>query len=193
MQGILFIEPLYKKIVEGNKTMTRRAGSNLSLINENPDWYRFFGCNERNQTIVFSDVTGSSMNHIEVKPRYKPNEIVYIKEPVYLSPNGTIIYKYDNHSASPEVKWSNKLFMPAAAARTFIKITSVTTEKLLDITTQDCIKEGIQHIFYDGPESTKNKFLNLYATANGIKKKPLKNIWLFVYEFEHLKNYKHEM
>lgn len=191
MQGILFLESLYKKIVEGNKTMTRRSGANLHVINDYPDFYELVGFTDDTHNAVFWRVKDPIPRTI--RPRYKLGEILYIKEPIHKLPDGTTIYKYCNHLAPVDIKWSNKLFMPKSDAREFIKITGVTVQRLLDITPQDCIKEGIPEIRAFNPELTKNAFFNLYAEANGIKKKPLKNIWLFVYEFEHLKNYKHEM
>lgn len=122
MKGICFIEPLLAATVEGYKTQTRRTG----------------------------------------KPRFVIDDVVFLKEPYayegeqgYSADPQRFIYKYDYpHCVSafvdpdtiPDksvVDWKNKLFMPARAARHFIEITGIRSEKLQDISNEDCIKEGI--------------------------------------------------
>lgn len=158
-----------------------------------------------------------------LKPRYKIGEVLYMKEPIakalhnHLTPNG-YMYKYgvpENYVANyfgrqvgfnDSVKWSNKLFMPAAAARAFIKITGIRCERLLDISDQDCIAEGIESegewtglpmwknycktdksVIKNYWADATNSFLSLYKFANKVKS--IDNIWIFAYEFEYLTNY----
>lgn len=157
------------------------------------------------------------------KSRYKIGEVLYLKEPVakslhhYLTPNG-YMYKYGmpaNYVANyfgrqvgfnESVKWQNKLFMPASAARAFIRITDIRCERLLDISDHDCIAEGIEIVTATN-NGYKNylakpkdgvleqfttmpslSFLSLYKFANKVKDVP--NLWVFVYNFEYLPNYK---
>lgn len=164
---------------------------------------------------------------VTAKPRYRVGEVMYLKEPVstrkyligHTKENGLIsetwgnLYKYsgkENHGITKEGmimphiidKWSNKLFMPASAARAFIKITGIRCERLFDISEQDCVAEGIEHYQYEGWEnyntkhnpqthsfgSPKNSFFSLYKFANKVKE--VQNIWVWVYEFEYLKDFK---
>lgn len=130
MKGICFIESLHKKTVQKVKTQTRRIVTesvNLTVVNGKPTFLS--------------------------KPRYNVGEILYLKEPYQYAKNtvtGEMIpfYKFDGeHIPGTEefgdVEWKNKLFMPASAARYFIKIIGVRAERLQDISVEDCIKEGI--------------------------------------------------
>ena len=137
MKGICFIPPLLIKVTREEKTQTRRIIPNVTSA--------------RASVFVKS---GFEDNHgKEIKPRYNPGDILFLKEPYYEAPNGFIAYKYgyphnipshiDNIPPENEIKWLNKLFMPASAARHFIRITTVRMERLQDITSSDCFKEGI--------------------------------------------------
>lgn len=198
MKGICFIEPLYHKVVAGQKKQTRR------IIIQQPD-----GRGLRSTNVPFEDWHGN-----EFKPKYKVGETVYLKEPYsYLSLNNqepVLIYKYgedysDIEELSP-IKWSNKLFMPQSAARHFIKITGVRAERLQDISNVDCLKEGIlearitrcDYVWYENG-LTVNEQLNgqigwptpqeayavLIDKING-KGTWERNPWVWVYDFEKL-------
>lgn len=191
MKGICFIEPLFNKVVAGQKTQTRR------IITQQPD-----GRGLRSTNVPFEDWHGN-----EFKPKYKVGETVYLKEPYsYLSLNNqepVLIYKYgedysDIEELSP-IKWSNKLFMPQSAARHFIKITGVIAERLQDISEEDCIKEGItQHhiirlgrVWYEsgviisglsGWPTARKAYAALidHINGNGTWER---NPWVWVYDF----------
>ena len=106
----------------------------------------------------------NSILGLEMKPRYKKGELLYLKEP-YIDDLSMdkIFYKFDKadflevqYKAShlfgtgvPPTLWKNKLFMPQSAARYFIKITDVRFERLQEITEDDCIKEGIEGYSHD--------------------------------------------
>jgi hypothetical protein len=187
MKGICFIEPLFSKVVAGQKTQTRR------IITQQPD-----GRGLRSSNVPFEDWHGN-----EFKPKYMVGETVYLKEP-YLSLNNqepVLIYKYgedysDVEELSP-IKWSNKLFMPQYAARHFIKITGVRAERLRDISEEDCIKEGItkhkvirlDRIWYvtvneqSGWPTAQKAYAALIDHING-KGTWDSNPWVWVYDFE---------
>ena len=138
-KGICFKEPLFYATIEGRKTQTRR------IITPQPD-----------DTIQLSDELVCAHLGIEIKPKYKVGDTVYLKEP-YLPPNNDrgCVYRYGMDKLKFEAnfkkaKWKNKLFMPEFAARYFIEITGVRAEKLQDISDEDCIKEGIEICKYDG-------------------------------------------
>ena len=137
MKGILFKENLFNKILTGEKTQTRRVikGTpwDLQKMNEWEEWPK-------------EEISAP-------KPRYKVGEVVYLKEP-YIEfgtmddqqqPVGGFLYKFDGKPLPSDLgeRWSNKLFMPSRAARHFIKITGVRTERLQEITDSDILAEGV--------------------------------------------------
>lgn len=157
MKGICFIPPLHDKTVKKTKTETRRIITKQPLENESikPFVKGFFG--------IYHKVGGIDNLKLTLKPRYNVGEILYLKEPYCIGVNGCdtlpslIYYKYNEKDMSfltrtgliNDIKWKNKLFMPAYAARHFIKVTAVRAERLHDISDEDCIKEGIEICKYD--------------------------------------------
>lgn len=114
MRGICFKEDMFRAVVNGNKTHTRR----MQPVRYNYD-----------ETLYLKE------------PYYcAPDGDIYHKynfkdtEPVNF-------IQYKEEGLKP--KWKNKLFMPESAARYFIKITKVHLEQLQEITKADCVKEGI--------------------------------------------------
>ena len=160
MKGICFTEPMFHAVVEGRKFQTRR------IIKPNPHFWA-------DNKYPYKWTTDSA---IEIKPRYKAGEKVYIKEP-YLICNDFLQYKYDNKPCKNIISceymnggcdcdgWENKLFMPEKYARYFIEIIEVRCERLQYISDEDCLEEGIfDH--YDNEYKRKNGGHFLYE--NGI-------------------------
>ena len=184
MKGICFIEPLYSKTVKNIKVQTRRIAketTSLSVINGKPTYLS--------------------------KPRYKVGDILYLKEPYKKWTRGlsdgrhtSILYKYGEETPCRKVglegssyytDWKNKLFMPASAARHFIKITAVRIERLQEISNEDCIKEGIEEnglCYFNGVHT--HSFLSpreaYKALINSIDGKDTwdDNPWVWVYDYE---------
>lgn len=209
MHGILMIEPLYNQVIKGNKSQTRRS-SGLKAINVMGipgdslwDWSPDDWSICESDIGIFEFHNKKEQSWAQCKPRYKIGEVLYLKEP-YIIMGGEPVYKFDlepDDIARTFVKFRNKLFMPAAAARAFIKITGIRCERLLDISEDDCLAEGIHQFKYEGWEnydiknqpnvhsfgSPRQSFLSLYKFANKVK--TIDNIWVFAYEFEYLTNY----
>lgn len=157
------------------------------------------------------------------KPRYNIGEVIFIKEPwvktrtkvTFAKGDGpysihfevVLRYNFDENRAITRdmrvinvdgIKWKNKMFMPASAARTFIKITDIKCERLLDISDQDCVAEGIQShrsgqgfIDYGTKDGfgflpwAKQSFLSLFRFANKIKPTAeIGNPWVWSYTFQ---------
>lgn len=211
MKGICFIEPLFHKVVKGEKTQTRR------IINPQPDERGL-----RTTNIMFENYHGKGF-----LPKYKVGEVVYLKEPYaetcdeYGSP--LIAYRFDNtalylvrkdengdyyqlntikkpvttnwtiHNFPACGEWKNKLFMPGWAARYFIEITAVRVERLQDISDEDCMKEGIcpkldgllfvNEVNNIAYPTPKRAYAALINEING-KGTWEKNPWVWVYDFE---------
>lgn len=205
MRGLLMIEPLYHATIAGKKTMTRRSGG-LEIVNdcleENyqpTEWVKEkFKSGREVELLEFMRPDDRSVV-LQCSPRYKVGEVLYLKEPTaiittHANPEPHIGYRYDlteGLRSRSVIKWSNKLFMPASAARAFVKITGVKCERLLDITDEDCIAEGIEigSVSFDGTVTTyinylmhegygydyidntpKQSFISLYKLANKLAK-----------------------
>lgn len=156
MKGICFVEPLFHKVVKGEKTQTRRiimiqplddrawrVGTLMSSTAKEDN--KKIGRNH--YLLLENEYSIKESDNRHFLPKYKLGEIVYLKEP-YVITGKYIIYKFGStigqECDKAGVKWSNKLFMPESAARYFIKITAVRAERLQDITIVDCRKEGVE-------------------------------------------------
>jgi hypothetical protein len=149
MKKMLFIEPLFYKVVAGTKTQTRREGS-LKTINKNPGWWSFKSITKNGFEFAFKNEGWNVKAHC-CKPRYKVGDICYLAEPYIFDQNtfvdADVFYKYDDLFSildKANIKWQNKLFMPKKYARHYIKITGVSVERLFDITDEDCLAEGVE-------------------------------------------------
>lgn len=206
MRGLLAVECMYHQIVAGNKGQTRRSGG-LEMINDNledgwdiSEWVTIKNTAGKEIPAVEFMIPDYRGKVIQCAPRYKVGEVMYLKEPIFIYDDGHIIYKFDNINQFPLNRpWNNKLYMPAASARAFIKITGIRCEHLLDISDEDCLAEGIEfkkmnvmgYKYYgtnNWVDNPKESFLSLYRFANKVKEVP--NIFVWVYEFEYLKDYK---
>lgn len=73
--------------------------------------------------------------------------------------------------------WKPSIFMPKEAARNFLQVTAVRTEKLQDISEEDAKAEGAKKgVFLYGPNQTKNDF-QLELNPHGTYYDGFKYIW----------------
>lgn len=195
MKGICFIEPLHGKTVKGIKTETRRIITKQPLENESikPFVKGFFG--------IYHKVGGIDNLKVTLKPRYNVGEILYLKEPYFILESKQIEYRYEptfflEGCVMPKWQWKNKLFMPAYAARHFIKITAVRVERLQEISGYDCVREGIEHKFPKATSMTQAR-IDYKSAEPGLRKAYAdlidringkgtwdNNPWVWVYDYE---------
>lgn len=150
MQKIMFNDRfcLTDAVLEGRKKMTRRIVRQKTLDLANDYVQRVHG-------------TGHDfMDYLLENSRYKVGEIVAIAQPYIDCYNNedsyelqygleTLIMRYDKKAhekqdpaAAPG--WTNKMFVRADLMPHHIRIMSVRSERLQDISEDDCIKEGIE-------------------------------------------------
>jgi len=178
MKGILFKEDMFKAVIEGCKTQTRRICKPQPGIDE------------------FLSFDGYLL-YLNSYSRYNEGELVYLKEPFYIDDeDGYLEYKYGYYDGNkwwdnPIIpfhndirgRWQNKLFMPACYARYFIKIKTIRLERLHEITWQDTLAEGVgRHITIKYPCWHKEIFGEKWSEING-KESWNDNPYVFVYEF----------
>lgn len=152
---ILFATPMVQAILAGNKTQTRRlvkAGFDLS------DGFEF-------HSLKYSQIAGlqAFFKHPEHKglygakfPKGNIGDVLWIKETLYFDTKVSEWgYKADNQVVSGArsenifkgyKKAIPSIHMPKSAARIFLRITNIRVERLLDISEQDAIAEGIERV-----------------------------------------------
>lgn len=188
MKGINFIEPLFHASVEGRKEQTRRIIKPQPIdIVENLVFYDepCFRTRDEDDNLVF------------LKPRYKPGETVYLKEPyrvTHIDNIWFITYRYTGDKVQLNMSigneelekiirqqeksksgWCNKLFMPQWAARYFVKIKALRAEKLQDISDEDCMKDGITSYCWGGntdEERSYSGYFNVVGRGKATKDDP---------------------
>lgn len=162
MKGICFKEEMFKAIIDGTKTPTRRVIKPQPIIDE-----IIPTTNIKSGLFTYKKAFYDEQQLINYASRYKVDEIVYLKEPYYAygywrKQGLTKKYKtawvfvviapkdikyLSNKPAnilsgmSEKIGWykRNKLFMPEKYARYFIKIKDIKVEKLQDISGLDAV------------------------------------------------------
>lgn len=143
MKPILFNTEMVKAILAGRKSVTRRVVK--FKAGQNPAWTGY---------IPDGTVLYGSNNIPAAKAPYRLGDILYVRETWThpsqyeiangANPNGYLYRADDLQPAAPD-KWRPSIHMPKEAARLFLLITDVRTERLQDMTEEDAFDEG-----YDG-------------------------------------------
>lgn len=193
MKGICFKEDLYEKTVFGYKTQTRRIA--LNLINYH--LIEISKCDNKFKLTFQNDALSDIIK--VVKPRYNIGEKVYLKEPYRLYKDDIIKnsknlikdwlyceYKYLNNNIKEiNIKWKNKLFMPANIARKFIEIIDINVQKIKEINIDDCFKELglIPELYNNNKENILSEFRKKWESINGKGSWDL-NPYVFIYDYK---------
>lgn len=195
MQKIMFndLYGLTQAVLEGRKTQTRR------IAYQEP--FKFY-CNcgfctegkDKGKLIVFID-----SNEIVAKSTYKIGEVVAVAQRYSDIPYIKELHPRINTSEG----WGNKMFVKSNLMPHQIMITNIRCERLQDISTDDCMKEGIfcSHIegfddafSYDATNDSKRKKWWYRTPIEAYKMLSCKlhlhwgsNPLVFVYDFELVK------
>ncbi len=130
----------------------------------------------KNDGIVYiKEAWATEKQYDHLKPRELPHTI-------------KIFYLLDGYDSSTMGKWRSPLFMPAWAARDFIKILSVTLQRLWDMTEADAVAEGFQALTESGSGflhviPARTPFATCWDSINP-KLKWSTNPWVWKYCFE---------
>lgn len=149
----------------------------------------------------------------EVKPRYKVGEVVAMGEALVAHPlrcsMEAIVYEADGEPLANlfvsdawqwKVKKLNAMYMPTWAARRWLRITDVRAERMLDISEEDALAEGLQigrsPRTSDDPDKWRASDGTWYPDhvsawidtmrAHNPKMQPDDNPWLFAYTLEQV-------
>ena len=190
MKPILFSTSMVQAILDGRKTQTRRVIKAPVLRNvREPDEVLFDG-----KICKFNWHGDDVIGGFEIKPKYQPGDILWVRETWAEVSSGIIEYKAtykEPYTGSAEIdhignkiKWRPSIHMPREAARIFLKVTNVRVERLQEITAHDAIREGMEsEIPFDTVDEFKELWNNLNAKRGyGWESNP----WVWVVAFEKI-------
>lgn len=134
MKKIMFNDQygLTEAVLDGRKTQTRRIAYEKPFKHIRSCGFIMEGKDKGKLAI-------NDGNEIVAKSTYKIGEIVAIAQRYNDIPFTNEIYK----GAGLSIGWENKMFVKSNLMPHQIKITNIRCERLQDISTDDCMKEGI--------------------------------------------------
>lgn len=197
---IPFKSNMVEAIISGRKTCTRRLVKGMAL-----EWLSMF----TPEYVARKDNGfcryGYAGDLLWVKETYQETTFLHPSDENY-----GYVYKASENgrewAANDESwKWKPSMFMPKKAARIWLEVESVHIERLMDISQEDAIKEGIESkeinsdLFrtytgyknydiqdYDDPLWFRNPIFSFETLWNSINKSFKKDNWVWVINFKIL-------
>jgi hypothetical protein len=179
---ILFSAPMVQAILEGRKTQTRRIVKDKMLQNA-----------AGNDDIEFLILT--------VSHKIKAGNILWVRETFTEWPKNSFQYFASTAFGEELGKWKPSIHMPKKACRIFLKVRSISIERLREISEYDAISEGIKKTWISNiPAECKYKnyindgkgsldpiesFESLWISINGQESYDA-NPFVWVIEFERI-------
>ena len=185
MKPILFNTEMVRAILEGRKTVTRRAvkpqpESRPTPMKKDSCWPGCFA------------IQGTAK---VIRPPYQPGDTLWVRETWAKSMAGTFMYQADDKAIMVE-RWRPSIHMPREAARLFLRVTGVRVERLKDIDGHGILKEGIDNGKSNPAMGTRWENMQSMAFAelwnSTLKPADLPlygwaaNPWVWVIEFERI-------
>lgn len=164
LKQICFTQDLLKSLFNGNKKQTRRIIKNVTS---------------------FEDL-------FYVEPKYEEGDIVYVGEEwqsyTYESED-YILYKYDFlQEDANKLKWNSAKSLDEENSRCKLLITSVTLQKLQDISVEDIYKEGFYIADYIPDSEIYSEFATFWDKIYNYEKGKCfdDNPYVWVYKFSKI-------
>ena len=180
--GLMLKAPLVRAILEGRKTQTRRVAKPV----KHPDLGNLY-------------TPGALLREHEPQhvinracPYGQPCDRIYVRETFSQHPKwGQLAFRADGEEFEDadgwlwEPKWQPSSQMPKELARIWLEITGVRVERLQDISTEDCISEGLNTTLreYDAEVNLRDQFQELWESTGGDWDA---NPWVWVIDFKVL-------
>lgn len=145
MKPIIFNTEEVKAILDGRQSLF------YEVIKPQPNWTNCRFVDGR-----IEDYKGYSIGYVDIRERakYKPGEILYVKERWAFITNEIGFYAYykyvyyaGNNLSYVRPKWQSPVTMPKEAARIFLKVKDVQVKRVQDITELDVINLGFKGHF----------------------------------------------
>ncbi len=219
MNQILFNTEDVRATLDGRKTCTRRVvkpqpicyGPNVTFAPHDVDFFlsaekQWLRCRTCGNDPEYSR-EGSEISH-HWEPPYRPGDILYVREAfakisdwVDVDPEVGLLdgyfYRADWDDGEEHPNWHPSIHMPKEAARLFLRVTNVRVERLQDITSADCEKEGVDPTDLENlgvgvinHETYTQEFQTLWNSTIKITDIHLygwdANPWVWVIEFERI-------
>ena len=155
MKPIIFSAEMVRAILGGRKTMTRRVIKfPPSFSHADFNIYGYEGpVNGKHLFTWGRNINGAFFDGaIGVNQPYKDGDVMWVRETwqyvdVGSDDSGYVFKASENGQDwadnSEAWKWKPSIFMPREAARLFLRVTAVRAERLQDISTSDCEREGL--------------------------------------------------
>lgn len=180
MKSILFNTAMVQAILEGRKTVTRRAikpqpAGELRPMGRGSCWP---GCFE------------ASGEERIYRPPYQPGDVLYVRETWAEMPYGYVYRADEEQPEGWEVDdcWRPSIHMPRAAARIFLRVTAVKVARLRDMVLADVLMEGVEEA--DAYENTWDSWHQTWNSTIKPKVLPVygweANPWVWVIGFERI-------
>lgn len=200
MKPILFNTEMVRAILEGRKTITRRAIKPNQFDGECPLDVETLIDGKELMCKPWKSMTDLEIIHESYKPPYRVGDVLYVRETWNVDRVHTeeskigVRYKADDSFAWVDVSeekydkydrsiaesnfdsWRPSIHMPKEAARIFLKVTDARVEKLWDITFEGIAEEGVNPRHFEDENSVNVKdFVNayIYLWDSTIKKEDL--------------------
>ena len=148
MKSIIFDTQSVKAILDNRKTQTRQV-----IVSNTGNCPKLYPISK-----IFSEPLGAMYVGGIIRPRYHVGDVLFVKETwryedfMYIDDwSAHIRYKADNvlgnriicrDGADSRTGWQSSVHMLLEAARIFLRVTDVGTERIQDITNEDMLKEG---------------------------------------------------
>lgn len=219
MKPILFKDIMVRAILADTKTQTRRE-KGLQILNENPNDWRYCATDSRNGEYIWQHKINISRLIVLKCPYGQAGDNLWVREAFkdtddigFVPDENTPRYLYKADDYMNEWKgWTPSIHMPRKASRITLEIVDIRIERLMDISEQDAIAEGVEIVsnYYDDsidfndpdsylardycdgdPNAYTDKaifsFHTLYQSINGIESYE-KNPWVWVIVFKRKSN-----
>lgn len=198
MKPILFNTEMVRAILDGRKTVTRRvvrkkySNTDLTMFTNKYGTRLIEQQNDAPEPVEFIDEDGvkhtrhSLVACMDCKPPYRSGDILYVRETwkylgTDMESNPCFAYKANSPHLQNNmyIKWRPSIHMPREAARIFLRVNNVRTERLQDITEGGAKAEGAKE---------KRDFIRIWNNTVPDKDNQQlvwsANPWVWVIEFE---------
>lgn len=206
-RGILFSKLMMEANLDGRKMETRRA---IKFKHGQPEMIK--SIHKASDGIGFimwlreetAEYTKANWDHGYLCPYGKPGDIIYARETIWTHrEDGHIAYEKPDPGFAKEYKCTPSIHMPKIHSRFWAELLEVRAEKLLDISGNSCVLEGIEYQYngwrdymalcdlkhgipcYDQNFGPRKSYLSLWDSING-KDSHLLNPWVWVLMYKEV-------